>query len=389
MDLKQINGNGKKSINALYITEKGNLHIAGSFNNKITTKTNTITSNGRSDAFFGILNSKLEIQKVFHVGGIYDDIGKNILVDNDNNYILTGNFSDTLNIQDTILTSNGNKDIFIIKLDSDLNLNFICSLGGLGNDYANDIDINSKNDIYLTGSYIGNVEKGSWNIASSEYTRDIFLAKFNKTGSLVFLNSFGSQNSDFARNISIDTANYFFLTGNFSKEFIMHNDSVKNNIEDDYFVSRLFDCSELPNVKLLADTTLCANSYIISVDSGYLEYYWNGYKGSNNYQIDTSGYYAIEVIDEKKCRFSDTVLVVLNNPPDINIGDDIVIMPGETIRLNIDNNNVKEYFWSDNSNLNFLDVNTLEMPPGKYLYSVEVKDYNSCSGKDDIMLTNR
>jgi hypothetical protein len=67
------------------------------------------------------------------------------------------------------------------------------------------------------------------------------------------------------------------------------------------------------------------------------------------------------------------------------LGGPYILSRGETITLYA-LDGMKEYLWSDNSTLSFLNVNTAQKEPGEYLYWVEVADENECISADEVLI---
>jgi hypothetical protein len=67
------------------------------------------------------------------------------------------------------------------------------------------------------------------------------------------------------------------------------------------------------------------------------------------------------------------------------LGGSYILTRGETITLYA-LDGMKEYLWSDNSTLSFLNVNTVQKELGEYLYWVEVTDENECVSADEVLI---
>ena len=92
------------------------------------------------------------------------------------------------------LTSAGDYDIFISKLDSSGNFVWAKSLGGTGYDVSYGIALDSGGNVYTTGSFSGTVDfdpgAGTFNLTSAG-TGDIFVSKLDSNGNFVWARSLG------------------------------------------------------------------------------------------------------------------------------------------------------------------------------------------------------
>ena len=383
---KVFEGNENDLINDIAINKKNEIFLTGSFEKELTVSDNFLKSQGRKDAFLIKLNNNLQVIFSKQIGGIYDDYGQNISIDSKDNILLAGSFSDEIQLgKEHYLISNGNLDVFLIKFDKTNKIIWAESFGGFANDYQSSIAINASNNIYLVGTFRGEIHKKESRINSSNFSSDIFLAKYDANGDFRFIESFGDTNTDFGKKLIIDTANYIYLAGNFTRSLKIIEEETKNAREEDFFLSKLYDCDAAIKICLPADTSLCGESFLIVADSNFIEYLWNGKPGSNELKIDSTGIYTIEAIDEHHCISRDTIFVQLNTPPLVDLGGPYILSRGETITLYA-LDGMKEYLWSDNSTLSFLNVNTAQKEPGEYLYWVEVADENECISADEVLI---
>lgn len=116
--------------------------------------------------------------------GIYHDIGYGIARDKNDNIVIVGSFESPTIIagQDTI-SSVAFSDIFVIRLDTLGNINFMKNFGGQSFDECKAISIDIGNHIYLTGSFNSNqIDMGNsviLNHSASNFNADIFLTKLS------------------------------------------------------------------------------------------------------------------------------------------------------------------------------------------------------------------
>ena len=383
---KVFEGKANDLINNIAINKKNEIFLTGSFEKELNVDDIVLKSQGRKDAFLIKLNNNLQVIFSKQIGGVYDDYGQNISIDSKDNILLAGSFSDKIQLdKEHSIISNGLLDVFLIKYDKNCRIIWAESFGGFANDYQSSIAINASNNIYLVGTFRGEIHKKESRINSSNFSSDIFLAKYDANGDFRFIESFGDTNTDFGEKLIIDTANYIYLAGNFTRFLKIIEEETKNAREEDFFLSKLYDCDAATKICLPADTSLCGESFLIVADSNFIEYLWNGKPGCNKLKIDSTGIYTIEAIDEHHCISRDTIFVQLNNLPLVDLGGPYILTRGETITLYAPDG-MKEYLWSDNSTLSFLDVNTAQKNPGEYLYWVEVADENQCVAMDKVLI---
>lgn len=103
---------------ATVVDDQGNQYVTGRFGETATFGPNTFTSNGNYDIFLAKLGPAGNWLWAIQAGGIGDDRGIAIALDNAGNIHLAGYFSDTVTFGTQSLTSSGYYDIFAAKLDS-------------------------------------------------------------------------------------------------------------------------------------------------------------------------------------------------------------------------------------------------------------------------------
>ena len=185
---------------------------------------------------------------------------------------------------------------------------------------------------------------------------------------------FGDINSGNS-NISTNDSTYhvFSDTGNFDVTLY----SYLNSIVDTSITSIYIN--PLPSVNLGIDTAICeGDTLVLDITLQDASYLWNDNSINPNYNLFSVGDYSVIVIDSNGCINSDTINVVLNPFPDINLGDDIEMCEGDDILILDVYLEDASYLWSDNSTSSSITINDMGV------YSVILTDSNGCSNSDTI-----
>jgi len=112
-----------------------------------------IINNGIRDVFIAKLNSDGRWQWAKGLGGISRDEGNGVAADTKGNTYVIGEFQGAAMFGDTNLTSNGNFDVFISKLDVNGIWQWTKQAGGVLKDVGTDIAVNAGEDICVTGDF--------------------------------------------------------------------------------------------------------------------------------------------------------------------------------------------------------------------------------------------
>ena len=198
------------------------------------------------------------------------------------------------------------------------------------------------------------------------------------TSTNTFLDSliwnFGDINSGNS-NISTNDSTYhiFADTGNFDVTLY----SYLNNIIDTSITSIYIN--PLPDVNLGIDTAICEGDTLsLDITLQDASYLWNDNSTNPNYNLFSAGDYSVIVTDSNGCINSDTIHVVLNPLPYINLGDDIEICEGDDILILDVYLEEASYLWNDNSTISSFNIDDTGV------YSVILTDSNGCSNSDTI-----
>ncbi|MBA5630581.1 SBBP repeat-containing protein [Moheibacter lacus] len=120
------------------------------------------------------------------------------------------------------LTSNGNNDVFILKLDASGNFQWAKSFGGdceFCADGGHSVAIDNSGNVYTTGFFSGtsDFDPGA---GTASYTavgdRDIFIQKLNPAGEFIWAQAFGGTERETSLGIDIDGENNIYTTGYFA-----------------------------------------------------------------------------------------------------------------------------------------------------------------------------
>ena len=141
-----------------------------------------------------------------------------ICIDPKGHVLITGSYDGTITIENKTLSSfPGATDIFVIKLLSTGKLMWMKMCGGTSGDTAHDIESDSEENVYITGSYTSPAYFSPDEIESRGGT-DIYLAKFNKDGLLVDIVTAGGMNNDSGADLVLDEEENIYITGYFEGE---------------------------------------------------------------------------------------------------------------------------------------------------------------------------
>tara|TARA_B100000902_G_scaffold175658_1_gene169440 strand:+ start:56514 stop:59237 length:2724 start_codon:yes stop_codon:yes gene_type:complete len=159
--------------------------------------------------------------------GIKDQRGSRdnrLAIDNFSNIYVVGGFQNTGSYGPFTITSNGEWDAFIFKMDKNGNWLWAKGVGSNKTDRANGIAIDICDDIYITGEYRNpmvfqgaNASNGT-DTLSHKQKRDVFVAKMNNQGQWKWAKRARSSGTDKPYQMSVDANKQVFLGGTMKGE---------------------------------------------------------------------------------------------------------------------------------------------------------------------------
>ena len=133
-----------------------------------------------------------------------NDYANGVATDSSGNVYVTGGTKGGLDGN----TSAGNTDLFVVKYNSSGTKQWTKQLGSSGLDSANGITIDSSGNVYVTGVTFGGLD---WNTSAG--ANDLFVVKYNSSGTKEWTEQLGSASSDYANGVATDSSGNVYVAG--------------------------------------------------------------------------------------------------------------------------------------------------------------------------------
>ncbi len=141
------------------------------------------------------------------------DVGTAVTTDMSGNVYYTGEVRGTL--PGSVYTSN---NIFLTKTDPAGNILWSKLIGGDADDFGTAVATDNVGNIYLTGKFQSASIAFTTATITSAGATDIFLAKFNSSGTELWVKKFGGTQYDESYGIAVDAAGNINITGDFTSQ---------------------------------------------------------------------------------------------------------------------------------------------------------------------------
>ncbi|HTA62426.1 MAG TPA: T9SS type A sorting domain-containing protein [Bacteroidia bacterium] len=283
---KSINGVSNQNSTSIAIDTMNQIYVTGSFYGKtITVGTFTLsnidTSGNLTDIFLAKYDSLGNVLWAKSYGGQgywggANDEGTAVCVDKNGDLFMTGNFSgDSIHFGGIKLINLNapNQSFFLVKHDILGNVVWAKTAGGpncLSGGTA--VAVNNINNIVVTGTF-AQAAMNFGSIALPNDTTvggDIFVAKYNQTGNVIWAKSSGGNGNDGSSGISTDAHGNCYITGDFnSPKIIFGSTTLINTYGYNVFTAKYDSLGNALWAKMATATgnNMLANSCDITTDS--------------------------------------------------------------------------------------------------------------------------
>jgi hypothetical protein len=253
MSVSVFGGASNEEARAMTLDRSGNIYSTGFFTGTVDFDPGdgiaNLTSLGFNDIFILKLNSDGNFLWVKHLSGTNSEAAASIAIDREGNVITSGNFAGTVDFDPgssvANLSSIGDDDVFISKLDSSGNYIWAKSFGGSGRDSGVNLAVDNNGNICVTGIFSTTVDfdpgAGIVNHTSSGEL-DVFISKFDSSGSFVWGNGRGGQGRDVGQGAAFDSNGNVYSLGYFNQTVDFNpGDGTANLVssgDNDLFISK-------------------------------------------------------------------------------------------------------------------------------------------------------
>ena len=246
---QQIGGTDKASLGDIDYDDQGNTYITGTVRGNDEIGDSTVSDPGRY-AFvtkYDMTGSFEWAQIANFVAASVTSSGDGIAIGPGTIVYATGSFSGNLHIGGVTLMSQGDRDVYVVKFDTNGNVLQVAQLGGSGSDddiESLDLAMEADGDFYITGEFIGTISEGGFSI-SSPADNDVFVAKYDMNLNLLWLKSGGGPEDDGAASIATNSNGTVCLTGSFYETAIFNGQSLSSKGEEDGYIVKYDDDGNL------------------------------------------------------------------------------------------------------------------------------------------------
>lgn len=217
---------------------EGNVIVVGYFEGRPHFGATELRSEGDFDVFVAKLDPNGDFLWAVRAGGSGYDSGRDVDVDSDGNVLVVGAFSRKAQFGATELKTDGKYDVFVTKLDPDGNFLWAAQGKGRSNDFGRGITVDSNDEALITGYFCKGIQFGETAL-TSEGESDIFVAKLDGNGSLLWAVQAGGPGGGTGSELAVDPEGSVLVTGCFSKKAWFGPTMLRARSDLETFVAKL------------------------------------------------------------------------------------------------------------------------------------------------------
>lgn len=222
----------------------GNVYVAGNFQSPFVIFGSDVLINaysGLSDIFLVKFDPDGNVLWAVQAGGNRTDRCRSLCVDPSGNVYIAGQFAGTSAAFGGITLTNADplgdfSDVFVAKYNASGAVQWAKKIGGYDQDEAYSITTDINGDLYVTGTfYNSTLTIGSNtlnNHDSNGSTMDIFIAKYNSTGNVLWATAEGGAGDDVCNVVKTDNEGNLFVAGNYQSSSMTLGTTTLTNISD-------------------------------------------------------------------------------------------------------------------------------------------------------------
>lgn len=211
----------------IQIDHEGEIIVCGEFYKKLdfdpsSSDTLWLDPFGGGDAFLAKLSADGELLWIRQIGGTGYTSALTVVVDHENGYLVTGQFSGNLELDNSSpgyeLTAEGHGSSFLIKYNQNGDLSWYKMIGSSDVNTVRTIALDEHNHYVIGGHFKVDLDfKDSMNpsIFQSVGDFDIFLAKIDSEGHYQWMQTFGGTEDQYMGDIAVDQDEKIFVLGSF------------------------------------------------------------------------------------------------------------------------------------------------------------------------------
>lgn len=231
-------GGGVESVGNIAVDSANAIIIVGSFQGDVSFGGQGLTGAGGNDIFVAKLGPSGDHVWSKAFGDAGSQVARSVAVAEDDSMIVVGHFAGTLDFGGGPLVSMGELDTFMVKLDSNGSHLWSRRVGESDLTNVAQTALDPSGNVFVTGSFNGTIALDGVTLVAAG-GQDVFVAKFDPLGSLLWAKAFGNFNDQAGRAVATDSRGNVVFCGGASGSIDFGGGPLASQGGEDAFVAKL------------------------------------------------------------------------------------------------------------------------------------------------------
>ena len=214
-----------------------NVIVVGYFNGTVDFGGGPLTSSGTEDVFVAKFDAGGNHLWSKRYGDGASQIARGVATDG-SSIIVVGSFLGSIDFGGGTLTDAGQTDIFVVKLDGDGNHTWSKRFGDGGFQAGAGVAVDLVGNIVIGGRFLGSVDFGGGVITNSGQFSNVYVAKMSPTGMHVWSAGFGDTQPDELTGVTTDHQGNIVAVGKFQNTIDFGGGTLTSAGLSDVFVAK-------------------------------------------------------------------------------------------------------------------------------------------------------
>ncbi|WP_437997557.1 SBBP repeat-containing protein [Sorangium sp. So ce185] len=190
----------------------GNVLLIGHFRGTIDLGGGPLVSAGARDIFVAKLDPSGRHVWSKRFGGAHDQLGRGIAADRDGNVLIAGTLWGSVDFGGGMMKSAGWDDLFVAKLDRSGEYLWARTYGDEETQEASDLTVDGQGNVVVTGYALGVVDFGDGPTVGAGMP-DAILVKLDRDGSTLWSHRFGDDGTQLGHSVGVDDEGSVVMAG--------------------------------------------------------------------------------------------------------------------------------------------------------------------------------
>ena len=237
-----ISGRDKEFIGSVECDSKDNVFIGGNYNTIIQIGDTLIKGHSYYNSIVSKLDNSGNYLWIKNIYSPYHCFVDGLTISSDDNGVFILNSQDTSFVDSLVIPNYGNADFAVVELNSGTGqVEWYVQTKGGGHETANDIITDPAGNLVVTGKFYYSMKIGNY-FMDGDSLRNLYILKLDKSGGINWVKKVATGNNISVHKITSNKLSQYFIIGHFEGAAFFDDSKLESNGERDVYIAK-FDSS--------------------------------------------------------------------------------------------------------------------------------------------------